>query len=199
MKLRVQFQLIGVCMISTLLACSSAMQLAYTKPMVTIINKGKLSVVISDQRAPDRGGNDPLVVGIARNAFGMPFPVKAAPNREPAKVAKELLSECLQAAGYKVVGDANRAPQLHAVLKVFWSDGYQHSRMGILMPLELKNNEKSPPVWKYGLDVNTGFTARSAGFRQFNQGYNKMLERTKDKLLELFNSKKFENKYRTLR
>jgi hypothetical protein len=199
MKLRILFQLTGVCMISTLFACSSGMQLAYTKPATTTMNKGNMSVIISDQRVPDRGGNDPLVVGIVRNAFGMPFPVKAAPNREPAKVAKELISECLMAAGYKVVDHSNMTPQLHAVLKVFWSDGYQHSRMGILMPLELKKNEKSPPVWKYGLDVNTGFTAKSAGSRQFNQGYNKMLERTKDKLLELFNSKEFENKYRTLR
>jgi hypothetical protein len=199
MKLRILLQLTGLCMISTLFACSSAMQLAYTKPAATTTNKGKLSVAISDQRAPDRGGNDPLVVGIVRNAFGMPFPVKAAPNREPAKVAKELMAECLMAAGYKVVDHSNKTPQLHAVLKVFWSDGYQHSRMGILMPLELKNNEKSPPVWKHRLDVNTGFTVKSAGFRQFNQGYNKMLERTKDKLLELFNSKEFENKYRTLR
>ncbi len=199
MKLRILFQLTGVCIISTLFACSSAMQLAYTKPAATTMNKGKLSVTISDQRVPDRGGNDPLVVGIVRNAFGMPFPVKAAPNREPAKVAKELMSECLMATGYKVVDHSNKTPQLHAVLRVFWSDGYQHSRMGILMPLELKKNEKSPPVWKYGLDVNTGFTVRSAGFRQFNQGYNKMLERTKDKLLELFNSKEFENKYQTWR
>jgi hypothetical protein len=175
------------------------MQLAYKKPAATTINKGKLSVIISDQRAPDRGGNNPLVVGIVRNAFGMPFPVKAAPNREPTKVTKELMSECLMAAGYKVVDHSNKTPQLHAVLKVFWSDGYQHSRMGILMPLELKNNEKSPPVWKYSVDVNTGFTVKSAGFRQFNEGYNKMLERTKDKLLELFNSQEFENKYRTLR
>ncbi|MBW2250950.1 MAG: hypothetical protein JRF60_10040 [Deltaproteobacteria bacterium] len=199
MRLKVLFQLTGVCIISTLFACSSAMQLAYKKPAATTINKGKLSVIISDQRAPDRGGNNPLVVGIVRNAFGMPFPVKAAPNREPTKVTKELMSECLMAAGYKVVDHSNKTPQLHAVLKVFWSDGYQHSRMGILMPLELKNNEKSPPVWKYSVDVNTGFTVKSAGFRQFNQGYNKMLERTKDKLLELFNSQEFENKYRTLR
>ena len=199
MRLKVLFQLTGVCIISTLFACSSAMQLAYKNPATTTINKGKLSVIISDQRAPDRGGNNPLVVGIVRNAFGMPFPVKAAPNREPTKGTKELMSECLMAAGYKVVDHSNKTPQLHAVLKVFWSDGYQHSRMGILMPLELKNNEKSPPVWKYSVDVNTGFTVKSAGFRQFNQGYNKMLERTKDKLLELFNSQEFENKYRTLR
>ena len=199
MRLKVLFQLTGVCIISTLFAFSSAMQLAYKNPATTTINKGKLSVIISDQRAPDRGGNNPLVVGIVRNAFGMPFPVKAAPNREPTKVTKELMSECLMAAGYKVVDHSNKTPQLHAVLKVFWSDGYQHSRMGILMPLELKNNEKSPPVWKYSVDVNTGFTVKSAGFRQFNQGYNKMLERTKDKLLELFNSQEFENKYRTLR
>jgi hypothetical protein len=175
------------------------MQLAYTKPTAATIYKGELCVIIDDQRAPDRGGDDPLTVGIARNAYGMPFDIKASPNREPTKVTKELISECLMAAGYKVVGDSNRIPHLHAVLETFWSDGYQHSRMGMLMPLDLKKDEKTTPVWKYELDVNVGFTWKSAGFSQFDKGFSEMLEVAKEKLLEQFKSPDFENQYRTLR
>ena len=199
MKLRVIFQLTAVCILPILFACSNAMQLAYTKPPAATTNKGELCVIIDDQRAPDRGGNDPLTVGIARNAYGMPFDIKASPNREPTKVTKELVSECLMAAGYKVVDDTSKVPHLNAALKTFWSDGYQHSRMGMLMPLNLKKNEKTNPVWKYDLDVNVGFTWKSAGFSQFDKGFSEMLEEAKEKLLEQFKSQEFEKQYRTLR
>lgn len=198
MKSRVLCQLTGVLIISTLLACSNAMQLAYTKPLKVPYGQGELSVIVDDQRVPDRGGNDPLTVGIARNAFGMPFAIKASPKREPTKVVKELISECLMASGFKVVDESNDAPQLHAVLKVFWSDGYQHSRMGMLMPMELKNKESSP-LWKYDLDVNTGFTWKSAGFSQFNAGFNNMLDEAKDRLLQQFQSSQFADTYQKLK
>ncbi len=71
--------------------------------------------------------------------------------------------------------------------------------MGMLMPLDLKKDEKTTPVWKYELDVNVGFTWKSAGFSQFNKGFNEMLEVAKEKLLEQFKSSEFEDQYRTLR
>ena len=199
MKIKAIAQLIGLCMILTLLACSNAMQLAYTKPPDADFNKGEIAVVLDDQRVPERGGNDPLVVGIARNAFGMPFDIKASPKREPSKVTRDLISQCLTASGYKVVAASSSAPQLHAALKVFWSDGYQHSRMGMLVPMALKKPAESSPVWQYDLDINTGFTWKSAGFSQFNAGFNKMLESAKDALLEQFQGAEFEKKYSTLK
>jgi hypothetical protein len=199
MKLKLIAQLVGVCMIATLFACSNAMQLAYPKPPAAEFNQGEISVVLDDQRVPERGGNDPLVVGIARNAVGMPFDIKASPQREPSKVVKELISECLMASGYKVVDESQKAPRLHAVLKVFWSDGYQHSRMGMRMPMALKKPAQSAAVWNYDLDINTGFTWKSAGFSQFNAGFNKMLEEARDALLEQFQDSQFEKRYRRLK
>lgn len=199
MKRMIKVQMIGLCMMLTLLACSNAMQLAYTKPPAADFSRGDIAVVLDDRRVPERGGDDPLKVGIARNGFGMPFDIKASPKREPSMVTRELIAECLAASGYKVVDASSPAPQLHAVLKVFWSDGYQHSRMGLQMPLELKQRPASAPVWTHDLNINTGFTWKSAGFSQFNAGFNKMLEETKKDLLEQLQSSGFENSYKQLK
>lgn len=199
MKSRLQIQLTVACVFLCLLGCSSAMQLAYTKPMPATAYKGEIYVNLEDQRSQHGNGDDPLKVGTARNGFGMPFDIKAAPNREPSKVTKELVSECLAAAGYKVVDQKHGVPQLHAVLTHFYSDGYQHSRMGLIMPLELKRNEKSKPAWKYDMDVNTGYTWRIAGMAQLNTGYTRMLEAAKETLLEQFKNPEFDKKYRSLK
>ena len=55
--------------------------------------------------------------------------------------------------------------------------------MGMLMPLDLKKDEKTNPVWEFELDVNVGFTWESAGFSQFDKGFSEMLEVAKEKLL----------------
>jgi hypothetical protein len=175
------------------------MQLAYTKPPAANFDKGEISVALDDQRVPERGGNDPLVVGIARNAFGMPFDIKASPKREPSKVTKELVTECLMASGFKIVDAGSDVPRLDTVLKVFWSDGYQHSRMGLQLPMKLKKGAATPAAWKYDLNINTGFTWKSAGFSQFNAGFNKMLEDAKKELLQQFQSSEFEESYKKLK
>ena len=80
--------------------CSTTMKLNYTKPLIDTANnidKGKISVVVNDQRPPEEGKNDPTRVGTIRNTFGMPFPLKADAERQPPKVIKELVSDCLRA------------------------------------------------------------------------------------------------------
>jgi hypothetical protein len=189
----------GLFCLIALTGCANGMRLAYTKPTMAESKKGKLSVSISDQRVANRGGENPLVVGQARNAVGMPFAIKAAPNREPTQVVKELIADCLAAAGYEVVGGDADAPQLDAVLKVFWSDGYQHSRMAMVVPMELKRHETSAPIWRYTLDINTGFTWRSAGFSQFNRGFDNMLNTAKDRLIEQFQHNDFKKQYQMVK
>ena len=178
--------------------CGGGMRLSYQSPPPGAADKGVISVVMDDRRPAKRGGDDPLVVGTLRNAFGMPFPVKTAPNRDPSKVVAQLISECLQAAGYRVVDESTPAPQLSATLEQFWSDGYQHNRLWVHMPLELKGRGGSASVWSKALKVNEGWTAKSAGFSQMNSGYNKLLETTKNELLREFNSAQFRAKYQSL-
>jgi hypothetical protein len=180
-------------------SCSNAMQLAYPKPQPLVPVKGEVSVKIDDQRISERGGDEPLKVGIVRNTFGMPFALMASPDREPTKVMRELLSDCLAASGYKIVDASPQTPQLHAVLKVFWSDGYQHSRMGLLMPIALKRVADTASPWNYTVDINTGKTWGMGGFSQFNGAFNKMLEEAKDDLLEQFAKPEFEEAYLSLR
>ncbi|MFH2045144.1 MAG: hypothetical protein ABIK92_08350 [Pseudomonadota bacterium] len=179
--------------------CSNALRLNYQTPNAASSKIGKIVLVLDDQRNPEKGGNDPLVIGNVRNAFGMPFKAKASPQREPSKVMRELLSSCLAAAGYEVVDESSNAPVLHATLKSFWSDGYQHQRMYIKMQTELVKEIGSSPVWISFVDVNEGFTVKTAGFKQMNAGYEKMLETTKNKLLTDFNLKEFYTAYKSIK
>lgn len=195
MKKQRIFPWIILCVFFILFGCRNAMQLKYARPAPAPASKGDVAVIVTDAREPQKGGEQPFKVGNARNAFGMPFAINAASNREPTRAIKELVTDCLMAAGYRVVEDGGRAPQLHAVLKTFWSDGYQHSRMIIDVPMELKQAGRSKAAWTYNLNVNTGFTWRSAGYRQFNLGFNKMMETAKDDLLREFTSSGFQKKY----
>lgn len=83
MKLRNMYPLSGVLLLLTLFGCTNALHLIYAKPAAVPPSKREISVIVSDKRGADYGGNTPNVVGIARNTFGMPFPIKAAPGREP--------------------------------------------------------------------------------------------------------------------
>ena len=174
--------------------CSSTMKLRYDKPPSSETNKGEISVVVSDQRPPNRGGDQPLRVGTVRNTFGMPFPLKASADREPSKVAGELVSDCLEAAGYRVVPGSGGVPQLHVVVQTFWTDGYQHSRLGLTMPMKLGGDEGSALAWSYVLDADIGLTW-TAGYRQFDRGFSKLLEVAKHKLIAEFNDPRFRSSY----
>ena len=118
-------------------------------------------------------------------------------NREPSKVIKELVSDCLKTAGYKISGQPGSTPQLHVVLKTFWSDGYQHSRIGTNIPVELKKDENSKPVWKHIFDFNIGVTWK-AGYGPFDRGINSMLEEVKNEMVTEFKSPKFYKSLKSL-
>jgi hypothetical protein len=185
--------LVATCLILAV-GCSSTMRLRYDRPPSSETNKGEISVLVTDQRPPNRGGSQPLRVGTVRNTFGMPFPLKASADREPPKVAAELVSDCLKAAGYRVVQGSGGIPQLHVLLQTFWTDGYQRSRMGLTMPMKLGGDEGSAPAWSYLLDANIGVTW-TAGYRQFDRGFSKLLEDAKHKLIAEFNDPRFRSSY----
>ncbi|MCB2166822.1 MAG: hypothetical protein KQI78_04105 [Deltaproteobacteria bacterium] len=198
MKSRALLLMICITMFMSLFSCSNALQLTYQKPPMATATIGQLYVEVDDARPPEKGGNDPYTVGVIRSAVGIPYDVKAAPDREPSIVVKELISECLMSAGYRIVNDSSAAPHLQASLKKFWSDGYVHNRIALEMPIVLQKSENAASAWTYVLDVNEGFTPMGFGFSQFNAGYNRMLDVAKDKLIEQFTSPEFENLYRTL-
>jgi len=178
------------CVIIFVSGCSTTMKLHYVKPPFKKMNKGEIYVVVDDQRSPEKGGNDPTRVGTIRNTFGMPFPLNSSVNREPSKVIKELVSDCLKAAGYKISGQPDSAPQLHVVLQKFWSDGYQHSRIWTKIPVELKKDGHSQPVWKHIFESNIGVTWK-VGYGTFDKGINSMLEEVKNKMITEFKTPKF--------
>lgn len=188
---------LSVCVIILVGGCSTSMKLHYVKPPFKEMNKGEIYIVVDDQRPPKKGGNEPTRVGTIRNTFGMPFALKSSVDREPLKVIKELVSDCLKAAGYKISEHPDSAPQLHVVLQEFWSDGYQHSRIWTKIPVELKKDEHSQPVWKHIFESNIGATW-TVGYGPFNKGINSMLEEVKNKMITEFNSPKFNMSLKSL-
>lgn len=176
--------------------CATTMSLRYEKPSFEMMNKGKICVVVNDQRPSEEGGNDPTRVGTIRNNFGMPFPLMATAGREPQKVIKELFSDCLKAAGYEVVEQTKTVPQMHVVLKSFWCDGYQYNSVWMTMSVELKRFENSQPVWSHEFESNDG-VVWTAGYGPFDKGFNRMLENAKQKLITQFKDSKFQKSYQS--
>ncbi len=177
----------------------AGIQLSYERPAAAEDRYGPVEVVLEDARVAGKGGGEPYVVGQLRNAFGMPFDVEAAPDREPSKVVRELISECLRASGFRVVDASSGAPQLFARLDQFWSDGYQHNRLWLDLHLELRPATGGRPVWSDVMNVNEGWTAKTAGFSQMNSGYRKLLESARDDLLLRFQDREFRRQYALLR
>ena len=194
----VLFAIISFIIVFFLIGCTSTMSLYYAKPPNIELNRGKINVIIDDQRPAEEGRNDPTRVGTIRNTFGMPFALRSRSDREPTQVVNKLVSDCLRAAGYEVKeGEAN-VPQLRVTLKSFWSDGYQHSRMWIVMAAQLKKNMNSQPVWENEFETNVGITW-TVGYSKFDQGFNDMLEDAKQQLITRFEDPKFHNSYQSLK
>jgi len=199
MKYRLDIALI-LCFTATVVfgGCASTMSLQYTKPDASALSNGSISVVVEDQRPAEEIGGDPARVGTIRNSFGMPFALRSNPDRQPPLVIKELVSDCLRAAGYNVVEKRVGTPQLQVALTSFWSDGYQHSRMWLTLSTELKKNEKSKAVWQSDLDTGVGVTW-TVGYGKFDQGFTNLLEDSKIKLINDFNDGNFSKSYASLR
>jgi hypothetical protein len=171
------------------------MSLQYKKPPIEEMNRNDVFVIVSDQRADEEGGKEPLRVGTIRNSFGMPFPLNARSDRAPAKVIKELVSECLMAAGYKILDKPAGVPQMQVKIKSFWSDGYQYNRVWAILQMSLKKDEIVSPSWKKTFESSTGVVWK-IGTGPFEEGINNMLEDLKNKLLLAFRDPKFRNSFK---
>ena len=184
------------CIVLIMSGCASSMSLLYEKPSFETMNKGKICLVVNDQRPSEDGGSDPTRVGTIRNNFGMPFPLRSSAGREPPKVIRELVSDCLKAAGYDVVEQSNNVPQLHVALKSFWCDGYQYNKVWMTMSTELKSDINSQPVWRHEFESNAGIIW-TVGYGPFNEGFNRMLEDAKQKLIAQFKDSRFQNSFKS--
>lgn len=184
-----------LCTIICMSGCTS-LQLYYTKPPFETTIKGSISVVLNDKRPAEEGGKDPAQVGVVRNTFGMPFPMKAT-NTEPSKIVKELVSDCLKAAGYEPVDQSENVPQLHVFLESFWSDGYQASRTSMQLLMELKKSSTSPALWSQPL-LSDAVVMWTAGTGPMEKGYHQVLEDAKRKMITHFKDSKFTAAYQSL-
>jgi hypothetical protein len=186
---------LSTCIIFFAVGCASTMALQYKKPPINEMNRGDVFLIVNDQRPAEKGGNDPTRVGTIRNTFGMPFPLNSRADRDPSTVIKQLVTDCLNAAGYNVIEQPSNALQLLVVIKSFWSDGYQHSRIWTELPSKLKKDDHSPPIWEHTFESNIGATWK-VGYGPFNKGINSMLEDIKTKMLAEFNDPKFYNNFK---
>ncbi|MFN2302143.1 MAG: hypothetical protein ACK2TV_00270 [Anaerolineales bacterium] len=188
------FLLISILLLN---GCSTTMKLKYTKPPINKLDNGVISVVVNDQRPAEEGKIDHTRVGTIRNTFGVPFALRADENRQPPKVIKELVSDCLKASGYAVGESSHKAAHLNIELRSFWSDGYQYNKMYIAILMELRRDPKAPPVWSNELksDATVIWTM---GYGQIDKGFTKLLEETKEKLMALFGSSEFHDSLKTI-
>jgi hypothetical protein len=158
--------------------------------------KGTVSLIMHDQRLPDEGGKEPMQVGVIRNAFGMPFAMKAT-NTEPSKILKELALDCLKAAGYEPIDQSDNVPQLHLFLERFWSDGYQMSRTSMKVMMELRKSASSPVLWSHSLLSDT-VVMWTAGTGPMEKGFHQVLEDAKQRMIIQFKDKKFAAAYKSI-
>jgi hypothetical protein len=191
MKMKAMFaQLVWLPFICLVAGCSTPMSLQYAKPATGQMNRGKICVVVNDKRSSEAISNDPYRVGTIRNTFGVPFALRSREGRKPPTVIKELVSDCLNAAGYEVVEQSDNLPRLVVDLQSFWSDGYQHNRMWLSMVTALKSNSQAQPVWSKEIESNVGITWL-VGYGTFDKGFTKLLEDAKQKLMVSFNTSDF--------
>ena len=174
--------------------CTPTMNLKYTKPTVADMSLGEICVIVKDRRSQGYGGDNPMRVGTTRSGAGIPYALNASPNREPQKVIKELVTDCLKASGYNVIDQSDGVPQLNVMIKSFWTDGYVHNRMDLNAPMELKKNDDSVPTWVYILESNEGVTLW--GLSDLQKGFSKMLNKAKEKLIEQFKDPEFHGSYK---
>jgi hypothetical protein len=175
--------------------CSNSMSLRYEKPFIGSTMLGKIGVSIKDMRAPEKGGTDPIRVGTMRSAVGIPYSLRA--SKDPVKVVKELVSDCLKANGYEVVDPSPNIPQLNVTLKSFWCDGYQVNRAWMQIQTELKAQESSVPVWQDDFESSVN-VVMTVGYGAFDKGFNRMLEDAKQKLFERFKDSEFNNAFKSI-
>jgi len=179
-----------------LMSGCTSLQLYYTKPPFEMTGKGTVSLIMHDQRPPDEGGKEPMQVGVIRNAFGMPFAMKAT-NTEPSKILKELALDCLKAAGYEPIDQSDNVPQLHLFLERFWSDGYQMSRTSMKVMMELRKSASSPVLWSHSLLSDT-VVMWTAGTGPMEKGFHQVLEDAKQRMIIQFKDKKFAAAYKSI-
>jgi uncharacterized lipoprotein YajG len=186
--------LAGVVLLS---GCSRRMNLVYTKPPFDVMDRGEICVVVKDERPAKHGGNNPDLIGQVRSGAGIPSGVYAKEDRDPTKVAKEVIVDSLKATGYKVVDQSAGVPGIYASLEEFWGDGYMHYKMSLTIPVELKKGESSSSVWSKTIKSKAGVTLMW-GPSELNKGYRDMLEEATRQFRLLFQSPEFQNSYRTI-
>ncbi len=186
--------LAGVVLLS---GCSRRMNLIYPKPPFGEMNRGEIGMVVKDERPAKEGGNNPDLIGQVRSGVGIPSGVYAKQDKDPSKVVKELISDCLKAAGYKVVDRPGRVPTIYAVLQEFWGDGYMHYKMSLTIPVELKKGENSRSVWSETVKSKGGVTLMW-GPSELNKGYRSMLEDATRQFTLKFQSPEFQSSYRSI-
>ena len=59
------------CIVLIMSGCASSMSLLYEKPSFETMNKGKICVVVDDQRPSEEGSSDPTRVGTVRNTLSL--------------------------------------------------------------------------------------------------------------------------------
>ena len=156
-------------------AAGVKIELRFERPDPAPELRGDLLVTFEDRREPDKGGEEPELVGQVRNGYGIPFGVFArGPQLDrlvPAMVADALRAEGIRAKPGEVAGGQAR---LHVRLDAFWCDGSTRYEMWMAGDVSYFPPGAQVPTWTAPLDGRGGVTVAWAVKRELPEGYARM-------------------------
>ncbi len=184
--------LLALCL-AVFAGCAPRYNLPYTNPSPGAMNQGDIAVEVVNQRAGDKGGANPFLLGHVRNAFGIPIrKLIAREDREPAALIKTMVSECLANAGYRPVEPTAGIPKITVALTSFWCDGYMNYTMTVNANMTLANADGSGATWADTL-VAVGNRTIIMHEKELENGFQMMLNNAVSQLIQKFQSQQFKN------
>jgi hypothetical protein len=110
-------------LLTAILFTGCAADLQYT-PRWTLTQEATkfTSIEVVNARPPNRGGDDPRAVGIARGGYGNPMTFRQDDPKDLERLITEATTDALHAAGLDAKADAKN--KLVARVLTFWMDGY---------------------------------------------------------------------------
>jgi hypothetical protein len=112
-------------LLASAVACGGRWMTWRAQPAAPMV-AGKVVITVADHREAKKGGEDPSVVGLQRNGWGIPFPVRLPTPTEAADSLRDMLGQAALTAGVGVApaGDPTGTSHIAVEIQSMWCDGY---------------------------------------------------------------------------
>ncbi|MCP4871362.1 MAG: hypothetical protein GY898_21845 [Proteobacteria bacterium] len=151
-------------------------ELGFDRPAPADELVGSVTVTFEDARDPDKGGEDPSLIGNYRSTVGIPWGlyIKRGSVKE---VVSALVADALRAAGLKAKpGAAGDGARVHVRLDNLWCDGHTRYEMRLNATLQYFPPGADEPTWTGDVVGKGGVTAVLGVPKEFSEGYARMFQ-----------------------